>query len=521
MRLLQCPAAGAPFRMRTTESDPVFCLTADADWASDDALDALLSLARSRGVVPTLFATHRSAVLDEAAAAGRVQIGLQPDFSPGSRHGSTVDEVVRNVCDLYPDAAAYRAARLRDDLDIQRAMAGRGIAYDSNLGLDLQPGVAPLRLATGLVRFPIFWDARLDGGERELEHFLTPGLKVLNVHPAELDGVQAFLGELIDYVQGAGYGFRTLDELYAQQVAAAAPRRVDASDEGRTTRHTDAEFHAYWEMTDEERQAFMKESFAKRNAKDPYATSRDVNLRELEIEAIARSIDPGSELPVLDLGCGNGLTLLRLAERFPRLAMTGVDFSPELIEGATHLAREIAPPRAPEFVCADAFVHIAGVADDSVGHVVTERFVMNLPSRAAQERMLHEIARVLAPGGRLIMCEASAEGFAGLNAARDALGLATVAERSADNVTVIRFEDAEIEEWIPANLGLTPAGKQGFSQYFLVSRVVHPALVAPHGPRWEAPINTIARRLQEAVPLRPGYGANVVWTFTRPPADPR
>lgn len=510
--------------MRTTESDPVFCLTADAAWAGDDQLAALLSLTRPRGVVPTVFATHRSRVLDEAAAAGAVHIGLQPDFSPQSEHGATVDEVVRHVVALYPTAAAYRSHRLRDDLDIQVAMAGQGLSYDSNLGLALQPNVAPLRLATGLVRFPIFWDDRLDGGDRALERLLpqllTPGLKVLNVHPAGLDG--AFLGELIDYLQGAGHGFPTLAELYARQAEEASPQRVDASDEGRTTRHTDAEFHAYWSMTDEERQAFMKESFAKRNARDPYATSRDVNLRELEIRAIARCLDPASPLPVLDLGCGNGLTLLRLAERFPQLAMTGVDFSPELIEGAKHLAGELAPAGgAPEFVCADAFAHIAGVADGSIGHVVTERFVMNLPSRAAQERMLHEIARVLAPGGHVIMCEASSEGFTGLNEARAALGLATIAERSADNVTVIRFEDDEIEHWIPEHLGLEFADKLGFSEYFLVSRVVHPALVAPHGPRWEAPINAIARRLQEALPLRPGRGANTVWMFTRPAADPR
>jgi hypothetical protein len=93
--------------------------------------------------------------------------------------------------------------------------------------------------------------------------------------------------------------------------------------------------------------------------------------------------------------------------------------------------------------------------------------------------------------------------------------LERVAGRSEDNVSVIRFDDDEFERWMHENLGLVVSKKLGFSDFFLISRAIHPALVAPRPPRFDAPINAMARALQEATVFRPGYGANVVWVFER------
>jgi SAM-dependent methyltransferase len=536
---------------------PSFCLTADVDWASEYSLGAFLELAESRGIKPTVFATHKSEVLDSAVEHGTVEIGVHPNFAPGSTHGSTTAEVVAHVFDLYPSASTYRSHRMIDGAEIQTAMAERGIAYDSNLGLYLQASLVPLQLASGLIRFPIFWSDdthfRLDGGNWELDSllpaFLTPGLKVLDVHPTNLainarsladyeavrpftqtldersalsmrsegEGAGSFMSRLLDHLVETGYRFRTLRELFDEyRNADDSSQRSGSADEGRTTRHTRAEFDTYWSISDAERQAFMRESYRRRNPRDPYATSRDVNLRDLEIEAITQVVEPETSGPLIDLGCGNGLTLLRLASRLPRLKTVGVDFTPELIEGAEYLTDELLPgaPR-PEFVCADAFEYLAALADGSVSQILTERFVMNLPSSAAQERLLASVERVLEPAGRLVMCEASESGFAALNDVRESLGLERVAGRSEDNVSVIRFDDDEFERWMHENLGLVVSKKLGFSDFFLISRAIHPALVAPRPPRFDAPINAMARALQEATVFRPGYGANVVWVFER------
>ena len=39
-----------------------------------------------------------------------------------------------------------------------RGLAARGVKYDSNVCLYLQPDLAPLHHWTGIVRFPVFWE---------------------------------------------------------------------------------------------------------------------------------------------------------------------------------------------------------------------------------------------------------------------------------------------------------------------------------------------------------------------------
>ena len=44
--------------------EPVFCFTADVDWASDYCLRELRSLLDAFEIRPTIFVTHRSAELE-------------------------------------------------------------------------------------------------------------------------------------------------------------------------------------------------------------------------------------------------------------------------------------------------------------------------------------------------------------------------------------------------------------------------------------------------------------------------
>jgi hypothetical protein len=67
-----------------------------------------------------------------------------------------------------------------------------------------------------------------------------------------------------------------------------------------------------------------------------------------------------------------------------------------------------------------------------------------------------------------------------------------------------------------SNIGFECADKLGYSQYFLVSRVLHPLLAAPQEPRFDAPINEKARQMQQQLPYEPGYGSNVLWVLEKP-----
>jgi hypothetical protein len=313
---------------------PVFCLTSDVDWASDTCIRDLATVAGDVGVVPTFFATHRSEALDELAAAGRAQIGVHPNFLPGSTHGTTVDEVTEHVLALYPDARAFRSHCFVDSTQIVRTMRDRGIVYDSNLCLFLQQDLVPLQHGAGTIRLPVFWEDDchwdLTGAdwdlERHIDAFFTPGLKILNVHPftfaanvpdeafyvrvkqrsatltpaecTELRhkgaGTRTFVTALLRAAVERGAQFRTLQEI-------ADMARGSDPDAGRVTVHTESEHRLYPDMSDEEKQEFLRREYETRSPTDPYATSRDYNARELEIDAIYESLHgPGA---VLDLGC--------------------------------------------------------------------------------------------------------------------------------------------------------------------------------------------------------------------------
>ncbi len=535
-----------------TINAPLFCMTGDQDWASDAVIADFVDLFASYGVRPTLFATNKSALIDELAAGGKIELGLHPNFLPGSTHGTDIDAVIKHVTEMYPGARTFRSHGFVDGTRICRVFHEKGIRYDSNLCLNMQPNIVPLRHVSGITRFPVFWSdlahATDRAGDWDLQRYapavFSPGLKVFNFHPihvavntpndahyqtirtrvgslsaAEIEqvrhkgpGVRTFLISLLEQLRTRGTRCHTLAELLDLLPMAGFMVPEDET-KGRATRRTDAEAERYLNASEAEKQALLKQAFENRNASDVYATSRDTHLRELEIESIRQSL-PGRGA-VLDLGCGNGYTLLSLAQTVSASTMRGVDFSANLIEGANSLRRQWAGRLRcqPEFVCDDAIAYIHKEPERSWDAVITERFLLNLPSVRSQQDVIRAVYRALRPGGTFLMCEGSEDGFDGLNEIRTKVGLAAQAKVRTESIAARRFQDKEIEAFATQEVGFRLTRKLGYSTYFLMSRVLHPLLVHPEQPRFDAKINEFARRIQQHAPFIPGYGANTLWVF--------
>ncbi|RXR30399.1 hypothetical protein [Sphingobium fluviale] len=171
-------------------SDGRFVLTADVDWASEYSIRSFIDYTVSNDIVPTLFVTHQSAVIEDAAAAGEIDLGIHPNFMPGSTHGATVDQVLDHVFDLVPDPVASRSHCFFDNSAVSLALAQRGIAIDSNICCHLQEGLPVLQHWNGVKRLPVFFEDDVHwtrgGGWSFADHqpaFESPGLKILNFHP--------------------------------------------------------------------------------------------------------------------------------------------------------------------------------------------------------------------------------------------------------------------------------------------------------------------------------------------------
>ena len=115
--------------------------------------------------------------------------------------------------------------------------------------------------------------------------------------------------------------------------------------------------------------------------------------------AIAEEVPAGSKL--LDLGCGPGEILVRLATIAPAIQTTGVDIDAAMIERAEHRVDRALARGArgrPAFVVADAAS--LPFADASFDVVISSFSVHHWPDRNAG---LAEAMRVLRPGGRAIV----------------------------------------------------------------------------------------------------------------------
>jgi 2-polyprenyl-3-methyl-5-hydroxy-6-metoxy-1,4-benzoquinol methylase len=114
---------------------------------------------------------------------------------------------------------------------------------------------------------------------------------------------------------------------------------------------------------------------------------------------------------VLDVGCGSGRALCRMAEVFPRSRFTGIDCAPEAIAAARAFAREQGLANA-SFLAADAADFEAADAFD----LITAFAAIHRQARPAL--VLRRVAGALRPEGTFLMQEYAGAADAGAAARR-------------------------------------------------------------------------------------------------------
>ena len=120
-------------------------------------------------------------------------------------------------------------------------------------------------------------------------------------------------------------------------------------------------------------------------------------------------LEPGES--VLDIGCGTGSLAIAAKHRVGAAGtVCGIDASPEMIERARRKARKA----QVDVRFADSVVERMPFPDGHFDVVLSTMMLHHLP-RAAREQCLRETARVLKPGGRLLVVDfgGRAEGNAG------------------------------------------------------------------------------------------------------------
>ncbi len=263
-------------------------------------------------------------------------------------------------------------------------------------------------------------------------------------------------------------------------------------------------------MTAEHAVEEIRRFYRARATDAPYATSPDWNLREVEIESIARHLTEDAR--VLDVGCGNGYSTLSFAAR-TRSDFHGIDFVPEMIEAAAQLRRRFELLGSAQFHVGDV-THLP-FAEGAFDVVISQRCLLNLPSRREQRQAMAEIARVLKPDGVYLMLEGTLQGLGRLNRLRERFGLPAIPEADPrTNWFSNKFDEDELPDMIRRHFrGITDV--QRFGMYYFLSRVLHPLLVMPEEPRFDAKLNAIARQICREIPDFEGLGHLALWVIRK------
>src|SRR6202012_2316001 len=108
---------------------------------------------------------------------------------------------------------------------------------------------------------------------------------------------------------------------------------------------------------------------------------------------------PGPDPHVLEIACGPGFYACSLAQRYPDIRITGVDFSQRLLSRAQDRA-DVRSLKNCRFVRADVLNLSGSLAP--VDAIVASRLLMVVGDR---RQVLHEIFSSLRPGGRCFIAE--------------------------------------------------------------------------------------------------------------------
>jgi ubiquinone/menaquinone biosynthesis C-methylase UbiE len=162
---------------------------------------------------------------------------------------------------------------------------------------------------------------------------------------------------------------------------------------------------------------------AVQHGQSPAASWSDFNVIEMEIKEISKYLDDNQS--VLDVGCANGYSTVHFAAH-KRVQIRGIDYIPEMIEQAKARLQGIQRDLAGsvEFDVGD--ITALKEQTNAYDRVIVIRVVINLGDWNTQLKGLHECARVLKPGGLLLLSEATVQGWKRLNTFRREWGLGEI-----------------------------------------------------------------------------------------------
>ncbi len=87
-------------------------ITFDIDWAPEDSIEECINICIEQDIKATFYATHQSKALNNILNNTQFEIGIHPNFLPGSTQGEDFDSIMNNLLSYYPNSVTIRTHSL-------------------------------------------------------------------------------------------------------------------------------------------------------------------------------------------------------------------------------------------------------------------------------------------------------------------------------------------------------------------------------------------------------------------------
>ena len=218
---------------------------------------------------------------------------------------------------------------------------------------------------------------------------------------------------------------------------------------------------------------------AERYSTQPAATTDDIHLRELEIATVVqtlRELTLPQGATILDIGCGNGYSTIRIAQDSAGTFWWGLDFSDKMTRSAQEqlalhpLLKDRVAFMTGDVTDLDGMCHLT-----QFDVAITDRCLINLESKDSQRQAIRQIAKHVKQGGYWLAIENFAEGHENMNAARRAVGLEDIPVRWHN----LYFEEKEFRQ-MASPFFEDILFRDFASSYYFATRVIYAAMCKIH-----------------------------------------